>query len=133
MELEVIRISSGTDSTNGVLFEIDKHSPAPHAEGFRCKRKFLAYTLEDEYRKEKNMAKQGYLMEYINWVLEKKVDIMQNILNVFLIFILACFTCLMFLVLSIYLFTVEILTNIPRVVFSSETPKKIIKSRRTVL
>ena len=53
MELEVIRISSGTDSTNGVLFEIDKHSPAPHAEGFRCKRKFLAYTLEDEYREEK--------------------------------------------------------------------------------
>ena len=53
MELEVIRISSGTDSTNGVLFEIDKHAPAPHAEGFRCKRKFLAYTLEDEYREEK--------------------------------------------------------------------------------
>ena len=52
MELEVIRISSGTDSTNGVLFEIDKHSPAPHAEGFRCKREFLAYTLEDEYREE---------------------------------------------------------------------------------
>jgi len=50
MELEVIRISSGTDSTNGVLFEIDRHSPAPHAEGFRCKRKFLAYTLEDEQR-----------------------------------------------------------------------------------
>jgi len=50
MELEVIRISSGTDSTNGVLFEIDMHSPAPHAEGFRCKRKFLAYTLEDEQR-----------------------------------------------------------------------------------
>ena len=53
MELEVIRISSGTDSTNGVLFEIDRHSPAPHAEGFRCKRKFLAYTLEDEQRDEK--------------------------------------------------------------------------------
>ena len=53
MELEVIRFSSGTDSTNGVLFEIDKHTPAPHAEGYRCKRKFLAYTLEDEYREEK--------------------------------------------------------------------------------
>ena len=53
MELEVIRISSGTDSTNGVLFEIDKHAPAPHEEGFRCKRKFLSYTLEDEYREEK--------------------------------------------------------------------------------
>ena len=53
MELEVIRFSSGTDSTNGVLFEIDKHAPAPHAEGYRCKRKFLAYTLEDEYREEK--------------------------------------------------------------------------------
>ena len=45
MELEVIRISSGTDSNNGVLFEIDKHASAPHAEGYRCKRKFLAYTL----------------------------------------------------------------------------------------
>ena len=53
MELEVIRISNGTDSTNGVLFEIDKHVPAPHAEGFRCKRTFLAYTLEDEQRDEK--------------------------------------------------------------------------------
>jgi len=53
MELEVIRFSSGTDSTNGILFEIDKHTPAPHAEGYRCKRTFLAYTLEDEYREEK--------------------------------------------------------------------------------
>ena len=47
MELEVIRFSSGTDSTNGILLEIDKYAPAPHAEGYRCKRKFLAYTLED--------------------------------------------------------------------------------------
>ena len=53
MELEVIRFSSGTDSTNGILLEVDKYAPAPHAEGFRCKRKFLAYTLEDEYRDEK--------------------------------------------------------------------------------
>ena len=53
MELEVIRFSSGTDSTNGILLEVDKKAPAPHAEGFRCKRKFLAYTLEDEYRSEK--------------------------------------------------------------------------------
>ncbi len=40
MELEVIRFSSGTDSTNGIL--IDKTN-----------NKFLAYTLEDEYRDEK--------------------------------------------------------------------------------
>ena len=53
MELEVIRISSGTDSTNGILLEVDKYASAPHAEGYRCKREFLAYTLEDEYRKEK--------------------------------------------------------------------------------
>ena len=53
MELEVIRFSSGTDSTNGILLEIDKYAPAPHAEGYRCKREFLAYTLEDEYRDEK--------------------------------------------------------------------------------
>ena len=53
MELEVIRISSGSDSTNGILLEVDRLAPAPHAEGYRCKRTFLAYTLEDEYRKEK--------------------------------------------------------------------------------
>ena len=53
MELEVIRFSSGKDSTNGILLEVDRLSPAPHAEGFRCKRTFLAYTLEDEYRSEK--------------------------------------------------------------------------------
>ena len=53
MKLEVIRFSSGTDSTNGILLEVDKYAPAPHAEGYRCKRKFLAYTLEDEYRDEK--------------------------------------------------------------------------------
>ena len=53
MELEVIRFSSGTDSTNGILLEVDKYAPAPHAEGYRCKREFLAYALEDEYRDEK--------------------------------------------------------------------------------
>ena len=53
MDLEVIRFSSGTDSTNGVLLEIDKTASNPYEEGFRCKRKFLAYTLEDEYREEK--------------------------------------------------------------------------------
>ena len=55
MDLEVIRFSSGTDSTNGMLLELDRTAPNPHAEGFRCKRTFLAYTLEDEYRKEKVM------------------------------------------------------------------------------
>ena len=40
MELEVIRFSSGTDSTNGILID-------------RTSNKFLAYTLEDEYRDEK--------------------------------------------------------------------------------
>ena len=53
MELEVIRFSSGTDSTNGILLKVDRLAPAPHAEGFRCKRKFLAYTLEDEQRDKK--------------------------------------------------------------------------------
>ena len=40
MELEVIRFSSGTDSTNGILIN-------------KTNNKFLAYTLEDEYRDEK--------------------------------------------------------------------------------
>ena len=41
MELEVLRISSGEDSTSGLLYDVTN------------KRKFLCYTLEDEYRKEK--------------------------------------------------------------------------------
>ena len=40
MELEVIRISSGSDSTNGILLD-------------KTNNEFLAYTLEDEYRDEK--------------------------------------------------------------------------------
>ena len=42
MYLEVLRFSSQEDSTSGILFEI--------VDG---KRKFLCYTLEDEYREEK--------------------------------------------------------------------------------
>ena len=44
MKLEVLRISSQKDSTNGILFDITNG------------RKFLAYTLEDEYRDEKVMS-----------------------------------------------------------------------------
>lgn len=133
MELEVIRFSSGTDSTNGILLEIDRLSPAPYAEGYRCKRTFLAYTLEDEQRDKKYMARREFLTELISLILEKKVGIMRSILNVFLISMLVCCMFLVFLVLSTFLFTVEILMNIPRVVSLLGTPKKIIKSRRTVL
>lgn len=41
MKLEVLRISSQKDSSNGILFDV--------TEG----RKFLCYTLEDEYREDK--------------------------------------------------------------------------------
>mgnify|MGYP003108744898 CR=1 FL=1 len=41
MKLEVLRFSSEKDSTNGLLFDVTNG------------RKFLCYTLEDEYRKEK--------------------------------------------------------------------------------
>jgi hypothetical protein len=44
MKLQVVRFSSESDSTNGLLFDI--------TEGV----KFLAYTLEDERRKEKVMS-----------------------------------------------------------------------------
>ena len=44
MKLEVLRISSGEDSTSGLLFDVTND------------RKFLCYTLEDEYREEKIMA-----------------------------------------------------------------------------
>ena len=44
MELEVLRISSQADSTNGILFDV--------TEG----RRFLCYTLEDEHRETKVMS-----------------------------------------------------------------------------
>jgi len=53
MKLEVLRISSGPDSTSGILFIVDDTADSPYSEGFRCKRSFVCYTLEDEYRDEK--------------------------------------------------------------------------------
>lgn len=53
MKLEVLRISSGPDSTSGILFIVDDFAENPHGEGFRCKRSFVCYTLEDEHRDEK--------------------------------------------------------------------------------
>ena len=44
MQLEVLRFSSEDDSTSGLLFDVTNGN-----------RKFLAYTLEDEYREEKEM------------------------------------------------------------------------------
>ena len=44
MQLEVLRFSSEKDSTSGLLFDVTNNN-----------RKFLAYTLEDEYREEKEM------------------------------------------------------------------------------
>ena len=41
MKLEVIRISSESDSTSGLLFDVTDE------------KKFLCYTLEDEHRNEK--------------------------------------------------------------------------------
>ena len=51
MNLEVIRFSSGTDSTNGILFETIEQGN--DIDGSFKQRKFLAYTLEDEQRNEK--------------------------------------------------------------------------------
>lgn len=131
MELEVIRISSGTDSTNGILFETVEQGN--DIDGSWRQKKFLAYTLEDEYRSEKNMEKQEYQTENTNWLLETLVDIMRSIQNVFLTFILGCFTLLMCLVLSIFLYIVVTLTSIQLGVSWLATPKKTTKSRRTVL
>ena len=53
MKLEVLRISSGPDSTSGILFIVDDTADSPYSEGFRCKKSFVCYTLEDEHRDEK--------------------------------------------------------------------------------
>ena len=51
MNLEVIRFSSVTDSTNGILFETIQQGN--EIDGIFKQTKFLAYTLEDEQRNEK--------------------------------------------------------------------------------
>ena len=51
MNLEVIRFSSGTDSTNGILFETIQQGN--EIDGIFKQKKFLAYTLEDEKRDKK--------------------------------------------------------------------------------
>jgi len=48
MKLEVIRFSSGTDSTNGILLEVIEQGN--DIDGLWQQKKFLAYTLEDEQR-----------------------------------------------------------------------------------
>ena len=48
MDLEVIRFSSGTDSTNGMLLETIQQGN--EIDGYFKQKKFLSYTLEDEYR-----------------------------------------------------------------------------------
>ena len=51
MKLEVIRFSSGTDSTNGMLLEVIEQGN--DIDGLWQQKKFLAYTLEDEQRDKK--------------------------------------------------------------------------------
>ena len=51
MDLEVIRFSSGTDSTNGMLLETIQQGN--EIDGYFKQKKFLAYTLEDEKREKK--------------------------------------------------------------------------------
>ena len=51
MKLEVIRFSSGTDSTNGILLEVIERGN--DIDGLWQQKKFLAYTLEDEQRDKK--------------------------------------------------------------------------------
>ena len=51
MQLEVLRVSSGADSTNGLLFLLENHCNEP--DGSWVERTFLCYTLEDEYRDKK--------------------------------------------------------------------------------
>jgi len=51
MKLEVIRFSSGTDSTNGLLLEVIEQGN--DIDGLWQQKKFLAYTLEDEQRDKK--------------------------------------------------------------------------------
>jgi hypothetical protein len=51
MKLEVLRISSGADSTSGLLFLLEDH--CNEVDGSFTERTFLCYTLEDEQRDKK--------------------------------------------------------------------------------
>jgi hypothetical protein len=54
MKLKVIRISSAADSTSGLLFLVEENQN--EIDGIWTTKKFLAYTLEDEYRDGKKLG-----------------------------------------------------------------------------
>jgi hypothetical protein len=70
MQLEVLRFSSEADSTNGLLFDITDGQ-----------RKFLSYTLEDEYRKEKVMSETRVPAGTYNVTLRTEGDFIKTILK----------------------------------------------------
>ena len=69
MKYEVLRVSSGKDSTSGLLFEIDNN-----------KRTFLAYTLEDEQRDVKVWGETRIPAGTYKLKLRKKVDFITDTL-----------------------------------------------------
>jgi len=120
MELEVLRISSGEDSTSGLLFDVTNN------------RKFLCYTLEDEHRdsyNEKIMSETRIPAGTMS-LCGQLVECMKNMLKDFLIFIGVLCTLGMYLILSISLFTVVTLMNILLGVFYWGTTKKTTKSTK---
>jgi len=93
MKLEVLRISSEGTSTNGILFDVSNNQ-----------RKFLSYTLEDEYRDDKVMSKTRIPAGTYELLFEKKVVCINHILSVLvLILIRECYGLGMFITLNTFI------------------------------
>ena len=92
MKLEVLRISSEADSTSGLLFDVTYF------------RKFLCYTLEDEYREEKIKGETRIPAGTYQVVLRKSGGFHNKYVKRYGEMHLVCFILLMYLTLSIFLF-----------------------------
>ena len=119
MKLEVIRFSSEKDSTSGILFDVTGN------------RKFLCYTLEDQYQTKKVMQETRIPAGEYEIKYRKEGGFHKDTLKGILIFIAVCFMLLTFLILSGFLYMLVILTSIQQDVSYLETHKKTIKSRQT--
>ena len=108
MQLEVLRFSSQTDSTSGLLFEVTD-----------IKRHFLCYTIEDERRALKVRGETRVPAGTY------KVGFTINILKNILVYTAVCFISLTSLTLSIFLYIPEILMSTLLGVLSLATRKKI--------
>jgi hypothetical protein len=123
MKLEVLRISSQEDSTNGVLYKVNPDKS----------REFLAYTLEDEERDEKVMHETRIPSGTYRITLRTVGGLPLSMQKDSKIFTKVCYGFVTFLISSIYLFIAVTLTSILAVACWLARLRRAIKKQKTGL